>query len=133
MWQFIWFRYDSCSSFVNGIIFFFSKLIIFVLSWWFTKLFHVIFYSVHIMLIFHTSNCLYCRHWIPTGTMFTYFCFTWFFKIIFTFIYYFNQILKICINNRWCLIRFLLLFTLQHHKNLYFHIFFWEIQVCFLF
>ena len=30
MWQFTWFRYDSDSSFINGIIFFFSKFIIFI-------------------------------------------------------------------------------------------------------
>ena len=30
MWQFIWLRHDSYSLFPNGIIFFFSKLIIFI-------------------------------------------------------------------------------------------------------
>ena len=32
MWQFILLKYDLCSSFVNGIVFFFSKLFIFIVS-----------------------------------------------------------------------------------------------------
>ena len=38
----------------------------------------------------------------------------WSFKIIFTHIYSFNQRLKICIHNRWCFIRFLVLIKLYY-------------------
>ena len=43
------------------------------------------------MLIFYTIKCPYSRHWISTGNMFTYVCCGWFFKIIFTSIYFFNN------------------------------------------
>ena len=62
--------------------------------------------SVYIVFIFYTIKRPYLGHWIFTRNMFTYFCCRWFFKIIFTFIYSFNQRFKIFIKSRWCLIRF---------------------------
>ena len=72
------------------------------------------FPSVCIMLILCTMKRPYHRHWIPARNMFTYFCYGWFFKIVFTSIYSFNKRFKICINNRWCLIIFQLLIKLQY-------------------
>ena len=49
------------------------------------------------------------------------------------FIYFFNERFKICLNNRWCFIRFMALRALQLHKNLCFDIIIYKIQVDFLF
>ena len=49
------------------------------------------------MIFFWTIKCPYRRHWIPAGSMFTYFCFGWLFRIIFTSVYLFNQKFNICI------------------------------------
>ena len=86
-----------------------------VLSLEFTKLSHTIFTSVHIMLNFYASKWRYCRHWKTWWNMFAYFCCRWIFRIIFTL---FNYPFKICINNKWCFIRFLILM-----KFLYFSVF----------
>ena len=105
---FIWFL---LFVFVNGAISFFFKVnyLYCVLSWEFTKLFHATFTSLYIILIFYAIICPYRSHWIPTGNMFTYFCCGWFFKTIFTYIYSFNEIFKIFIHSRSCLIKFLVL------------------------
>ena len=82
----------------------------------FSPLYTSCFFSmsfVYIMLIFYVIKCPYRRHWMPTGNMFTYFCCYWFFRIIFRSFYFFNQRLKICINNRWCLIRLLVLIPIS--------------------
>ena len=50
-----------------------------------------------------------CLFFIPLNICKEYvhlFCYRWFFRIIFTHIYYFNEGLKICIINIWHLIRF---------------------------
>ena len=60
--------------------------------------FHAIFASVYILLISYTIKHSYGKQWIPGGNMFSYFCFQYL-KIIFTFIYSFNQRFKICKNN----------------------------------
>ena len=44
---------------------------------------------------------------IPDEIMFNYFCCKWFYRIIFTSISLFYQRFKICINNEWCFIGFL--------------------------
>ena len=81
------------------------------------KLFHAVFTSAY-MFIFCTIKFPYQRHLIITGNMFAYFCCGLLFRIIFTSFYTFNQSLKICINNKLRLIRFLVLV-----KLLYFSIF----------
>ena len=90
--------------------------------------------SACIVIIFFIIKCLYHRHWILRGNMFNYFCKGSILRIIFTSIYFFNQRLKICINNWQGLSRFSILIKLQylkswenHHKNLipfYLHNFF---------
>ena len=113
LWQFIWLRYDSYSSFVNSIIFFLSKLIIFIAYLkGFTKLLHAIFTFVFIILIFYTIKCPDSRHWKSAGNMFTCFCYRKVFRMLFTSIYFLYQRFKICLNNRWSVIRFLVLIKL---------------------
>ena len=107
---FIWFICIFICSFINNFISFLFKInyLYCMLSLWFTKYFHTIFTSVHI--IFHVFKWQYCRHYRIWWNIFTYF---WTIKIIFTFIYYFNQRFEIYINNnRWSLIRFLALIKL---------------------
>ena len=113
------------------------------------KIFHVIFFSLWIMLIFCTIKCPYCSYWISTRkcsstNMFMYFCGRWFFRIISTSIYFFNQRFKICINNRWddvlsdfqywlninVLVSSEGITTLQ--KSLFSHIFFWDSSLFFV-
>ena len=81
--------------------------------------------------------------------MFTYFCCRCFFRIIFTSINLCYKRIRICINNKWCFIKFSVLIKLklkiknlifwclpkasEYYKNLYFHILFYMIQVLFLF
>ena len=94
------------------------------------------------MFIFSTIKCPYCRNWMPTRNILTFLCCGRFTKNIFTSIYSFNQRFKICINDRWCHTRFSVFIktlisqciqkVLQHHKNFYFHIPFYENQVWFL-
>ena len=67
--------------------------------------FQAICTSVYIMLNLYTIKCPYHRHGILTENIFTYFCCRWFFKIILTSIYSFNQRFKICLNNRQYLIK----------------------------
>ena len=45
----------------------------------------------------------------PESNMFAYFCCRWVFRIIFPSINFFYSTLKICINNEWCFVRFLVL------------------------
>ena len=103
MQQIFVFSYDYCCLFVNGIIFFFTKLIIFFIrcslkDW---------------QNFFMKSSPLYtsCLFSIPSTAhivgigylqrnMFTYFCCAWFFKIVFTSIFFLNQIFKIWLNSR---------------------------------
>ena len=99
---------DSCYSFVCSIIFFFLKWIIFIVCSLKAS------QKEHLILIFYTIKYPYLRNWIPARNMLKHFCCEWFFKIIFTSIYSFNQRFKICINDRWCLIKFLVLIKLQY-------------------
>ena len=100
--------------------------------------------SACIVIIFFIIKCLYHRHWILRENMFNYFCKGSIFRIIFTSIYFFNQRLKICINNWQGLSRFSILIKLQYLKSwenitapqksntFLFTYFFYMIQVCFL-
>ena len=110
--RFFPFSCDSRWLFVNFIIFFVSKLFI-IVACSLKDFFHAIFTSVYITLIFYTIKWPCDRHWIPSGNVFSYFCCRWFFKIIFTIIYSFNQNFRICINSGWCFIRFSVLMKLN--------------------
>ena len=72
-------------------------------------IFHTIFSSIHIMHIFYASKRKCCRHWKTWWNMFTYFWCRWILRIIFTAINLSYYTLKICINNKWCFIRFLIM------------------------
>ena len=90
---------DSCCLFVYGIIFFFSKLIIFIAySFKDSQDFHAIFNSGYIISSFYTIKCTYRRNWISVGQMFTYFSCGSFFQIIFTPIYFLKKDLRSAIN-----------------------------------
>ena len=69
MYQVLVISYNLCCLFVNGVIFFCSKLIIFVV--FFLKDSQKLF--IQSLLIVYNLKCPYCRHEIPTGSMFTYF------------------------------------------------------------
>ena len=101
---------------INGIIFIFSKLIIFTACSLkdSQNFFYAIFISIYIMLGFCTIKCKYHRHWISTGNMFTYFCCGRLCKIIFTTTYFCIQKFEIYINNRGRLTRFPVLIQLQY-------------------
>ena len=83
--------------------FFFLKLIISIM---FTILFHKIFTSVYIMLIFYAFKWQYCIHCKIWWNMFNYFDYELVFRITFTSINLFYLAFTICINNKWCFIRF---------------------------
>ena len=89
-----------------------------MLSYRFTKLFHAIFTSVYIMLIFYPIKWWYCKNFKIWWNTFAYFCCRWIFKIIFTFFNLFYYTFKVCINNKLCFSRFLILI-----KFLYFRVF----------
>ena len=94
------------------IIYFFLKKINcfhWVLSKRFTKRFPTIFTSLYIMLISYASRWRYSRHWKAWWNIFTYFCCSWISLIIFTFINLFYYTFKICVINKWCFVRFLIL------------------------
>ena len=108
---------DPCYYFVNNFIFFLFKIKFFhcVLSYKFTKRFHAIFTSMHIMFIFYAPKQRYCRHWKTWWNMFAHFCCRrifriiccrWIFRIIFASISLFYYTLKISIKSEWCFIRF---------------------------
>ena len=80
-----------------------------MLSQGFTKLFNEIFTSAYMMLIFYASTWRYYRHWKTWWNMFACFCCRWIFRIIFTSSNLFYYTLKICTNNKWYFIRFLIL------------------------
>ena len=84
-----------------------------MLSSGFTKFFHTISISVYTMLILYASKWRYCRHWKTWRNMFVYFSCGWVFRIVFTLINLFYCSFKICVNNKWCFIRFLILIDLQ--------------------
>ena len=89
---------------VSVIIFSFSKLIVFIVCC------YAIFSTVYIILIFYAIRCPYSRFLISARNMiFTCFCCRWSFRIIFAPIYFLNWRFKIHNNNRWYLIRFLVL------------------------
>ena len=70
-----------------------------------------------------------------------YFCCRWIFRIIFIPINLFYYTFKICINNKWCFIRFLILIkfrifwcllkVLQRHKKKFFSYFFMRFKLVF--
>ena len=106
--------------FVNGIVFFFSKLIIFFvcslndLQSFFMQpspMYTSCLFSIPCNIV--QSNSPYHRPGKLAENMLSYVCCLWFFKIIFTVICFFNEVFKICINNRWCVIRFLVLIRLK--------------------
>ena len=102
---------------INGIIFMFSKLIIFTacsLNDSQNFFFFYIFTSMYTILGFCTIKCKYHRHWISTGNMFTYFCCGRLCKIIFTTTYFCIQKFEIYINSRGRLTRFPVLIQLQY-------------------
>ena len=101
---------------INGIIFMFSKLIIFTACSLndSQNFFYAIFTSMYTILGFCTIKCKYHRHWISTGNMFTYFCCGRLCKIIFTTTYFCIQKFEIYINNRGRLTRFPVLIQLQY-------------------
>ena len=45
-------------------------------------LFHTIFTSAYIMLVFYVSKSRYCRHWKTWWNMFACFCCRWIFRIL---------------------------------------------------
>ena len=90
------FSYDSCCSLVNNFIFLIKYL-------------NCAFYFQNISmqsLPLYTSIYI---HWKIRWNMLTYFCCGLIFRIIFTSISLFNETFKICKNNKWWLIRFMVL------------------------
>ena len=92
MWQFVWLRYESYYLLINDIIFFFSKLIIFIACFlkdsqnlfvWSLTLYTSCLFSIQ-------SNVHIVGIVISTRNMFTYFCCGWFLRFIFKAIYFFN-------------------------------------------
>ena len=77
------------------------------------KLFHAIFTFIYIMLIFYASKWRYYGHWKIWWNMLTYFCCRWIFRII-------SALINLSIIHRRCC------------KSLYFYIYFYVIEVCFL-
>ena len=63
---------------------------------------------IHHVLIFYASNWRCCRNWKTWWNVLAYFCCKWIFRIIFASINLYYS-LKICLNNKWCFIRFLIL------------------------
>ena len=100
-----WPFHDSCSLFVKSIIFFVSKLIVFVVC--FPKYLKNFFMQSSPLyttcLFFISSYCPYRRGSISAGNMFTFFWCGRFFRIIFTSVYFVNLRFKIPVNNRYCL------------------------------
>ena len=117
MWTFA-LSYDSgCCFFLITSFFFFLKLIIFIpCSLRNTQNFFMQFYTSYLFPILLNADIVDIEK--PDGI--------W---IIFTSINFLYYTFKICINNKWCFIRFLILIKFQY----YFHILFYAIQVCFLF
>ena len=116
MQQIFIFSCNSSCSFVKGIIFFFSKLIIFnACSLKDSQNFFIQSSPLYTFRLFlYIRKYPYRRHRIPVKILLTYFCCRQF-KIIQNYIHihpYFNQRFKICINNRWYLIRFSILIKL---------------------
>lgn len=61
------------------------------------KFFHTIFSAIQTMLIY-IIKCPSSLYWIFTRNMFSYFCCWIFFWVIFTVIYFFNEMLNVRIN-----------------------------------
>ena len=110
-------------------------LLFFMLKW---IIFITCFLENSQNFIFHSSKWRYCKHWKTWWNIFAYSCCRWIFRIIFTSIRLFYYAFKICTNNKWYFIKFLILnsalvFSQAIIINLYFHIPFYVIQVWFLF
>ena len=135
--QIVAFSNDSSCLYINGIAFFFLKLIIFIAC-----------SLMELQNLFMQFSPLYT--WCLFSTLWNVHIedieyqqgiFSQIFRIIFRSIYFSKHRFKICINNRWCLIRFCwltsnTLVTSEHirmlQKPLLWHIFF-VIVVCSLF
>ena len=104
------FSYGSSCSFFNNFIFFFLKLIKFIAC--FLKDSQNFFMQpvlyIHHVVIFYASNWRCCRNWKTWWNVLAYFCCKWIFRIIFASINLYYS-LKICLINKWCFIRFLIL------------------------
>ena len=77
------------AGFVINFIFFFLKLVIFIVCSISVSqnFFKQSLYSIYIMLIFYAFKWWYCRHWKTWWIMFTYLYWEWIFRIMF----YINQ------------------------------------------
>ena len=140
--------YDVYSTFVITckitVVFKFKIWLVLFVFWWHNfvlfkvNYLHCVLFKHHAYFLYHQISIIKCANvqsWLSTGNMFAYFCCGWFFRIIFTSNYFFNKRLKICINNRWFLIRFWLLIKLYYcivfwrkHNTariLFSHIFIW--------
>ena len=65
-----------------------------------------LFLTVYIMLFLYDSKLRYCTHWKTWWKIFAYFCCSQILRIVFTSIINFYYTFWICINNKWCLLRF---------------------------
>ena len=105
------FSYDSCCSFVNNFIFFLKKWIIFFTrSLKNSQIFFIQSLPLYTLcLFFMLLNDDIVDIEKLDGNISTYFCCRWIFRIVFTSISLFYYTLKICMNNKWCFIRLLIL------------------------
>ena len=99
MQQIFAFSFNFCCSFVNNFILFFLKSII---------LFARAFKESKNSFILHVLRWKFYRHWKTWWNIFTYIFRKWLFRIILTSINFLYQRYKICLNNKWCLIRFMI-------------------------
>ena len=107
--RFLHFHMVSASLLFIISFFFFFKFIFITCSLKDSKNLSIESFLLHIILIFYSFKWRYCRRWKTWWNLFTYFCSRWMFGIIFISIIFCYYTFKICINNKWCFIGFLIL------------------------
>ena len=99
----------------NFVIFFICHIFIFKFLFTNTTDFYIFTWFLQ-LLIFYACKWWYCRHQKTWWNMFAYFCCEWIFRIIFTSINLFYYTFKICINNKWCFIWYLILIKFYYFR-----------------